>query len=74
MEEMAQIVSSLGFPIAMVLILMYYIKYTIDKFNDQIYIINDKHQNEISSIIEALNNNTIVLTKLTERLEGDNNE
>ena len=36
-----------------------------------IYDSNNKHKEEINKMSEALNNNTIALTKLLDRLGGD---
>ena len=56
-----QAISTVGFPIAMCLILMWYIK-----SND------DNHKEEMDKITDALNNNTIALTKLASKLDiGD---
>lgn len=59
-SEVVQLVGSLGFPIVMCL-MMYY---RMDKQDET-------HRLEMDKITESLNNNTIALTKLTERLGGD---
>lgn len=63
MEWVVEFINNTVFPIAMCIILMYYVKDC-----------NDKDNQKIEKITEALNNNTIVLTKLCEKLnkEGDN--
>lgn len=53
-----QLIGSVGFPIVSFLIAAYFIKYTYDKSFDS-----------ISKLTEAVNNNTIVLTNLVEKLE-----
>lgn len=58
--EWVQIVSSVGFPIVAVFGCGWFIKYT-----------TDLHKNEIDKLSEAVNNNTIVMTKLIEKLGGD---
>ncbi len=52
-----QAISTVGFPIAMCCIMAYYVKYT-----------EDKHREEINSIREALENNTLALQKLTDNM------
>ena len=52
-----QIVSTVGFPIAMCVTLLWYIKD-----------ITDKHKQETEEFTKALNNNTIVLQKLCDTL------
>lgn len=62
MNDIVSTVSTVGFPITMALILLWYI-----------YDSNNKHKNEIDKMSEALNNNTIAITKLLDRLGGDKN-
>lgn len=53
-----QFVSTVGFPIAACVAMFWMV-------NKQ----NDNHKQEIDKMSEALNNNTIALTKLTDKLE-----
>ena len=55
-----QAVSSVGFPIAMCVALLWYIKEMADK-----------HKQETEKFTEALNNNTLVLQKLCDKLNID---
>lgn len=57
-----QFISTLGFPIAVCLICFWY----INKREEQ-------HKEEISELAKAINNNTIVMQKLVDRL-GDSDE
>lgn len=52
------VIQSVGFPIVMCGAMGWYVKY-----------ITDKHNAEMQSITNALNNNTVALTKLCEKLE-----
>lgn len=56
--SISQLVSTLGFPIAMCGLMAYYIKYT-----------EDRHREEVSGLRDALNNNTTVLQKLVDALD-----
>ena len=78
----AQIVSSLGFPIAACIAMAWFIKDNNDKSREQIKEINQTHKEEMiqvtetyreemSQVKEALNNNTIALQKLCARLGED---
>lgn len=51
--SITQIVSTVGFPIAMCVALLWYIKD-----------VTDKHKQETEKFTEALNNNTLALQKL----------
>ena len=56
-SSIVTVVSQVGFPIAMCLVMAWYVKYT-----------NDQHKEEIDKITEALNNNTLAVQKLRERM------
>ena len=62
MGDIVNVISSVGFPITMALILLWYI-----------YDSNNKHKEEVDKMSEALNNNTIAITKLLDKLGGDKN-
>ena len=56
-SSIVTVISQVGFPIAMCLVMAWYVKYT-----------NDQHKEEIDKITEALNNNTLAVQKLCERM------
>lgn len=60
MDNILQAISTVGFPIALTLILLWYI-----------YDSSNKHKEEIDKMSEALNNNTLAITKLLDRMERD---
>ena len=55
----AQVISTLGFPIAVCLICFWYI-------NKQ----EEQHKQEIDKMAEAVNNNTLVIQKLLDKWEN----
>lgn len=59
-NDLTTLISTLGFPIAMCLIMCYYINK-----------INDAHKEETDKFAEALNNNTVVLQKLCDKLDSE---
>ena len=59
----AQMIQAVGFPIAMCLALAWYVKYQ-----------QDENKKTLENLTTVLNNNTIALTKISEKLEGMNNE
>lgn len=61
-NDVTTLISTLGFPIAMCLIMCYYINK-----------INDAHKVETDKFAEALNNNTVVLQKLCDKLDSEVN-
>ena len=76
MGEITNIISSMGFPIAMCVLMCYYIKYTQDNYRKDINDLNEKHKEESTKLVQAINNNTVVIKELSERLnkEDDTNE
>lgn len=59
-SNVAQIISTLGFPIAVCLICFWY----INKREEQ-------HKEEVNKLSEAVHNNTLVMQKLVDRLGVD---
>ena len=59
----AQMIQTVGFPIAMCLALAWYVKYQ-----------QDENKKTLENLTTVLNNNTIALTKISEKLEGMNIE
>ena len=56
-------ISTLGFPIVMCGAMFWYMLKE-----------KDAHKEEMNSVTEALNNNTLILQKLCDRLDGDNGD
>ncbi len=69
MNDVLTAVQAVGFPIVCCIGLGYYVKYMTDKNTDEIDKINELHREEMKSLAEALNNNTIALTRLCEKME-----
>lgn len=67
-------ISVVGFPIIMCLVFMYYVKYLTDKNAEQIDRLNDLHRQETSELTKAVENNTLALTRLLEKMDKGDNE
>ena len=63
MNEIVSIISTVGFPIAMCVILMWYVKD-----------LTDKHEIETKEFTKALNDNTAVIRKLCDILHFEPRE
>lgn len=70
MNEIVQVVSTLGFPIAMCIGACIFIKYQFDANNKNVDDMRKEHKEEVKSMTEALNNNTLALQRLIDKL-GD---
>lgn len=69
-----QLISSLGFPIVACICMALYVNDTTKANREDTKALNEQHSKEMlafkDEIKEALNNNTIALTKLCEKLDG----
>lgn len=69
MSAISELISSVGFPIVCFIMCGWYVKYREDKNDDKYDKLNAQHDEEMKQIVSALNNNTIALQKLTDKLE-----
>lgn len=76
METWVQLISSLGFPIVACICMALYVKEQTKNNREDVKELNLQHTKEMSDfkdeIKEALNNNTMALNKLCERLDNKN--
>jgi len=70
MDTWIQVITAVGFPIFACLAMGYFIKNQIDSYRADIKELQNDHKQEISKVTEALNNNTIALQKLVDKIEG----
>ena len=73
LQAIMTLISSVGFPIAMCIIMMFYIKYREDKNTETTKELNKEHTEEMlafkDEMTKALNNNTEALNRLAEKLK-----
>lgn len=58
--DIVEVISNVGFPIACVIALAYYVRE-----------INNQHKTEVDDLRTAIENNTLVITKLIDKLDLD---
>lgn len=63
-------IATVGFPIVCCGVLMYYQKYTRDKDSEHFKQLSRSHTEEMKTMADALNNNTLILQKLCDKLES----
>lgn len=61
-------VTTVGFPIVCCGAMMYYVKYTTDKHREEIETLNTQHKDEMKEVTNAINNNTLALQKLCDKM------
>lgn len=66
LSVITQLISSIGFPIVMCIILIWYIKDNSDKMRDE----RKNYYAELEGVKEAINNNTLVIEKFISTMEG----
>lgn len=66
-----QIVSTVGFPIVACGGMAWYVKYMTDKEREERIKMNEQHKQEMTEVTTALNNNTLALQKLCDKLDGE---
>jgi hypothetical protein len=64
----SELISTVGFPIVCFCACAWYVKYREDKNDEKIDKLNTLHDDESKRMTDALNNNTLALTRLTDTL------
>ena len=67
--EIVQIISTVGFPIAACLGMAWYVKYQTDTYKEEVSTMRKEHADEVGKMTEALNNNTLALQRLVDKLD-----
>ena len=69
LNALSEIISTIGFPIVCFIMCGYYVKYREDKNDEKVEKLNQQHDDESKQMVSALNNNTLALQRLTDKLE-----
>ena len=73
-NSLAQIIGTLGFPIVACCAMAYFFAKVNDNYRNDIKELQANHKEEISGMTEAINNNTLVIQKLVDRMERDSDD
>lgn len=68
MQEITTLISTVGFPIVACIFMFFGFKYIFDQFMTKLSDIEEQHKGEVSTLTEALQNNTIAMNMLAEKL------
>lgn len=63
------IIQTVGFPIVACGAMAWYVKYITDRNHDDVEKIRQSHELEIREVTKALNDNTLVIQKLCDKLD-----
>lgn len=68
--DILTLIGSYAFPIVACVAMGLYVKDTTDKHRQEVTELNKQHKEEMTEITKAINNNTLAIEKLCERMEG----
>lgn len=68
LETLLNAIQTFGISVVMCLLMAWFVKYMFDKFLSLLETEKESHKNEVTMLKDALNNNTVALTKVAERL------
>lgn len=68
LSALSDLISTVGFPIVCFGASAWYVKYREDKNDEKLKNLTTMHDEENKRMVEALNNNTLALQKLTDML------
>lgn len=71
MNEVAQLISALGFPIVAALGCAYFVKWQYEQNQKQMEEMRKEHKEEVNNMTKAIENNTIALTRLIEKIDKE---
>ena len=68
-NDIVTIITTVGFPIVACGGMAWYVKYITDKNREEMNTERAQHNEEMTKVTEALNNNTLAIQKLTDYIE-----
>lgn len=71
MSDVMTMITTVGFPIVACLFMGWYVKYQTDNYRSEVKDMQKEHKDEINKVTEALQNNTLALQKLCDKLDKD---
>ena len=74
MPDVVTLISTIGFPCVCCLGLGWYVKHQTDCYREDVKTLQSEHKEEISKVTDALNNNTLALQRLCDKMDAERNE
>lgn len=68
--EIIQLITTVGFPIVACGAMGWFVNDTTNKHRDEVSKLHEQHGEEMKSVTEAINNNTLALQKLCDKIAG----
>lgn len=73
-NSVLQAITTVGFPIVCCLLLFWYVAKREEATDKQIQAVNERHETEIAKLVEAVNNNTLVMQRLIDKIGVNQDE
>ena len=70
-QAIIQLISTVGFPITMCGAMGWFVVDQTNKNREEVFKLNKQHEEEMNTVIEAINNNTLALKELSVKLGGN---
>ena len=70
-QAIIQLISTVGFPITMCVAMGWFVVDLTMKYREEVSKLNKQHEEEMNTVIEAINNNTVALKELSVKLGGN---
>ena len=70
-QAIIQLISTVGFPITMCVAMGWFVVDQTNKHREEVSKLNKQHEEEMNTVIEAINNNTLALKELSIKLGGN---
>ena len=71
MNDIVQIISAVGFPIVAAVGCAYFVKWQYEQNNKQLESMRQEHKEEVEKMTKAIENNTLALTRLIEKIDKE---
>ena len=71
MNEIIQVISAVGFPIVAAVGCGYFVKWQYEQNQKQVEDMRKEHKEEVANMTKAIENNTLILTKLCDKLDKE---
>lgn len=71
LTTIAQLIGTLGFPIVACCAMAYFFAKVNDNYRTDIKELQSNHKEEIAKMTEAINNNTLVIQKLVDKMDDE---
>lgn len=69
--QLIELLKTFGFPVFACIAMAFYVKYISENYRKDFNSLHELHREESLKFVESLNNNTLVIQKLCDKLDKD---